>query len=677
MREQKLDFSHAQRTHGLAWKRRENLPEDEMDRQTATKLRDQLLETVVKCSERCLYQSAKWAAELASSVPIDDDGSDTDPDSLMRDARPPTPMIPTVITGNSDPQEARMEAREIDKYLLAKSFFDCREYERCSVVFLPSGLPRPPITATSPQSNKQTPLGSRKGKAKDIGQTSAPTYEKLPKLSQKSLFLALYAKYMAGEKRKDEESGVILSPSDTGAVVNKELIGLTQTLETWFSSRKVEQHSDGWLEYLYGIVLAKGKNEEGAKRWLIRSVSLCPFNWGSWLELSGLIGSIEELQQILPELEKHIMPMIFLVYTKQKLWQVGDDVHNQLANLLRVFPESQFLRTQHALVYFHASDYIEADKIFSEILQREPHRLDSLEDYSNILFVMESRPKLAFLAQLAIATDKFRPETCCIVGNYYALKSEHEKAVIYFCRALTLDRSFLSAWTLMGHEYVELKNNHAAIESYRRAVDINRKDYRAWYGLGQAYEVLEMHQYALFYYQRSAHLKMYDPKMWQAVAMCFDKVNRPLQAIKAYKRALVAGSYYDPASSFGTTSGPEGGILMNADILYHLAILHEKIGDLDQAASYMDLCIAQEDGPVGEDDDDDDEYGEGGMMGGGGTGPTMITGKARLWLARWTAHSGDFERSLRLCNELCTDGCDVEEAKALIRELRGRMEAGE
>jgi anaphase-promoting complex subunit 8 len=61
--------------------------------------------------------------------------------------------------------------------------------------------------------------------------------------------------------------------------------------------------------------------------------------------------------------------------------------------------------------------------------------------------------------------------------------------VIYFQRAIKLDRRYLSAWTLMGHEYLEMKNTNAAIESYRTAVDIDSKDFRAWYGLGQAYEL--------------------------------------------------------------------------------------------------------------------------------------------------------------------------------------------
>jgi hypothetical protein len=39
--------------------------------------------------------------------------------------------------------------------------------------------------------------------------------------------------------------------------------------------------------------------------------------------------------------------------------------------------------------------------------------------------------------------------------------------VVYFKRALKLNRRFLSAWTLMGHEFIELKNTQAAIEVRR------------------------------------------------------------------------------------------------------------------------------------------------------------------------------------------------------------------
>ena len=50
------------------------------------------------------------------------------------------------------------------------------------------------------------------------------------------------------------------------------------------------------------------------------------------------------------------------------------------------------------------------------------------------------------------------------------MKGEHEKAVVYFKRALRFNRSYASAWTLLGHEYMEMKNAYAAVEAYRRAV---------------------------------------------------------------------------------------------------------------------------------------------------------------------------------------------------------------
>ena len=55
-------------------------------------------------------------------------------------------------------------------------------------------------------------------------------------------------------------------------------------------------------------------------------------------------------------------------------------------------------------------------------------------------------------------------------GNYYSLRSQHEKAVLYFQRALKLNPNYLSAWTLMGHEYMELKQTSAAIRAYRQAI---------------------------------------------------------------------------------------------------------------------------------------------------------------------------------------------------------------
>ncbi|KAJ5089058.1 Cdc23 [Penicillium argentinense] len=681
-------------------------------------LRYQLEDATIKCSERCLYQSSKWAAEMLDSLlPIDHE--DTDPESPMDITKPTFPPVNNPFRVQ-DPAEAALEAQEAHKYLLAKSYFDTREYDRCAAVFLPSETPLVSLSLNSPSSKPKQSRSSLKGKEKLSpfqGSKGHAPRNPYPRLSQKSLFLALYAKYMAGEKRKDEETEMVLGPADNGLAVNQELPDIAQGLEGWFEERStkgLDGKGQGWLEYLYAVVLLKGHNEELAKTWLLRSVHRNPFHWGAWQELNDLLASTEDLKQIVGELPHNVMSLIFHVYCSQELYQATEDTYQALSELESIFPTSAFLKTQRALLYYHSKGSLKY--LFPDI-GHFPHRLDSLDHYSNILYVMNERARLAFVAQIATATDKFRPETCCVVGNYYSLKSEHEKAVMYFRRALTLDRSFLSAWTLMGHEYIEMKNTHTAIESYRRAVDVNRKDYRAWYGLGQAYEVLDMSFYALFYYQRAAALRPYDPKMWQAVGSCYTKLERLEHAIRALKRALIAGSYYTDDAAPNASPGVGARRVLEPETLYNIASLYEKLGEEEEAAGYMEMTLAQESGGalVDDEESDENEYSsasedaaqsdmEAEVSGDDASNtlhprrrrkprtssfamqnsdsnvaetwhhPTATTSKARLWLAQYALRREELDRADQLAGELCQDGMEVEEAKAIMRDVRARRE---
>ncbi len=62
-----------------------------------------------------------------------------------------------------------------------------------------------------------------------------------------------------------------------------------------------------------------------------------------------------------------------------------------------------------------------AQGLFEDLLKKDPYRLENVDIYSNILYVKEDKAKLSFLAHRANETDKYRPETCCIIGitSYY------------------------------------------------------------------------------------------------------------------------------------------------------------------------------------------------------------------------------------------------------------------
>ncbi|KAI5278492.1 Anaphase-promoting complex subunit 23, partial [Ascosphaera aggregata] len=201
---------------------------------------------------------------------------------------------------------------------------------------------------------------------------------------------------------------MILGPADGGLTVNRELSGIAQGLSAWFADRAargLEDRSQGWLEYLYGVVLLKAKNEKEAEKWLVKSVHLYPYNWSAWQELNDLMSSVEDLKHIVNDLPQNIMTLLFHLYCSQELYQTTDDIHNNLVELESLFPTSSFLKTQRALLFYHSKDFDEASQLFSEILTANPYRLDGLDHYSNILYVMSARPQLAFIAQLATATD--------------------------------------------------------------------------------------------------------------------------------------------------------------------------------------------------------------------------------------------------------------------------------
>ena len=125
----------------------------------------------------------------------------------------------TFSTSYDDPEEAALEAKEAPKYLLAKAFFDTKEFDRCAAVFLPPAIPAGGLAIFDKPKGRtptSTPLRA-KGKSK---QNDAAGVNPYPRLSQKSLFLSLYARYLAGEKRKDEETEMVLGPADGGQTIN-------------------------------------------------------------------------------------------------------------------------------------------------------------------------------------------------------------------------------------------------------------------------------------------------------------------------------------------------------------------------------------------------------------------------------------------------------------------------
>jgi len=262
-----------------------------------------------------------------------------------------------------------------------------------------------------------------------------------------------------------------------------------------------------------------------------------------------------------------------------------------------------------------------------------------MDVYSNLLYVKEDASTLAALARRCMEQDPYRPESCCVVGNYYSLRGDHEKAVVYFRRALKLDPNYLPAWTLMGHEFVELKSPPAAIDAYQKAVAINPRDYRAWYGLGQTYELVNMPYFALYYYRRAVGLRPQDGRMWNAMAHCYASpaLAQTEAAIRCYRRAL-------PHDKEGVA-------------MRQLAALHAALGQKKEAAHYYALNLQRVEGE------------------GQSSGQDALD--ALSFLASYYRETGEYEVSQQYYTRLLDYGMPQQRelAKESLREIQSMLAA--
>ncbi|CAE6467973.1 unnamed protein product [Rhizoctonia solani] len=377
----------------------------------------------------------------------------------------------------------------------------------------------------------------------------------------KARFLSIYCRYLAADRQAQDvwESKSGTREQENGAV-NADLVDLLALLKN---------DTEPFLLFLKGVILARMNRRPEATEALIRSAKAYPWNWSCWKQLGRIIQDNDEFTGIRPHIGDHPAATLFSVTVMIDLHAHAEGALDLLDRVRATFPKSLYLQALRAQIFYHLRDFDEAEQIFEHVLTEDPYRVDEIDVYSNILYVMKKRARLSDIAHKFVKVAKDRPEVCCLVGNYHSLRSHHEPAIRYFQRAVLLDRTYLAAWTLMGHEFVELKNSQAAIEAYRRAIDVNRKDYRAWYGLGQTYEMIDMPHYALHYFQRATALRPYDIRMWQALASCYQTIQKYKDAIQCYRRAL-----------FGVDQLSREA----AGLVHKLAQLYTQINDHEQAA---------------------------------------------------------------------------------------------
>ncbi|WVR05711.1 hypothetical protein IAU60_002735 [Kwoniella sp. DSM 27419] len=526
------------------------MPSASMSPDAKIHMAHELRRTIRELRDRGLMVAAKWASEQLAALPKEYRQAPHlpfspppqphifPPQSPMNQPRPslgdflPSPG-PGSFNAEAGPSRGRSmhgieleeeeDILEEDEFQLARGYFDLKEYDR--VVWA---------------------LRDAKG--------------------SRARFLRYYSTYLSADRKAQESLPHFLDTKE-------ERLALYPALSPLISALKDDK--DPYLVYLRGLCYMRLDRRPPAVKCLMDSVRLKPYNWSAWSQMAQLVYSADMFISMKEELPSSPMLTFFAISCMLDLHTATDLVMNMIKELLEVFPDSVHLKAQRAMVYYHMRDFETAEREFDAVQRADPYRMEEVDIYSNMLYVMNKQAKLGKLAHEYAEIDRNRAEVCCLIGNYYSSRADHTKAITYFKRSLMLNRDYLPAWTLMGHEFVELKNSHAAIEAYRKAIDVNAKDYRAWYGLGQAYELLDMPMYAIEYYNQATSLRPYDCRMWTALATVYENLKRLPDAILAHTRALLGADR-----------------LQTPTILLKLASLHTSLDQPSQAANYHRKILA-------------------------------------------------------------------------------------
>lgn len=317
-------------------------------------------------------------------------------------------------------------------------------------------------------------------------------------------------------------------------------------------------------QYIYASILAKGGHFLEALNFVSKSIYSFPLNRSAWTLLLSILSRFDDsvITPTINGLPKHWTSLFFQIELLAELQKTESAL--QLFSKLSI-KRSPSLIALEASIHYHHRDFDRAAVLFEELRRIDPLRLESMELYSNLLFVKEDAAGLSELSRSLSKIDKFRPETLISIGNFLSLNGRHEDAIEHFAMALRFDPSFSFAWTLIGHEYISLENCTAAISAYTKAFDANPRDFRALFGLGNAFELSEMPHQAIQYYRSAVLINPFDSRMWLALGSCYEQLNEKANAIRCFQRAVC-------------NAESEG------EAIFHLAELYKDSEDLDRAA---------------------------------------------------------------------------------------------
>lgn len=142
--------------------------------------------------------------------------------------------------------------------------------------------------------------------------------------------------------------------------------------------------------------LNKRNKQQKAKTVLLQALNMYPLLWGAWLELNLMLKK-EDQDLIKTDLCDHWVKNFYLSSYFIQVQQENDSISIN-GSLRKYFPDSLYILNQIGQACYLNQSFNVALDIFKKLTSLDPYRYESMDLYSNILYIQENYGELAFLA---------------------------------------------------------------------------------------------------------------------------------------------------------------------------------------------------------------------------------------------------------------------------------------
>mmetsp|Transcript_31628 Transcript_31628/g.28024 ORF Transcript_31628/g.28024 Transcript_31628/m.28024 type:complete len:212 (-) Transcript_31628:703-1338(-) len=211
---------------------------------------------------------------------------------------------------------------------------------------------------------------------------------------------------MLSEQQTEEEKYQTAENISRSCVTNSEMI----TIENDLGELCKQGQLNALNLFLFGTVLKKRNKNDRAKLILIEALNKYPLLWGAWIELN-IICKKEDQDLIKENLSDHWVKNLNISSYYIQVQQEDDSITVN-GELIKHFPNSVYILNQIGHACYLNQSFTVALDVFKKLMTIDPYRYESMDLYSNILYIQENYGELASLAYKTFQNDKYRPETC-------------------------------------------------------------------------------------------------------------------------------------------------------------------------------------------------------------------------------------------------------------------------